>query len=72
MRWTQVEASRFPHEKEAHDLLRDALHDQEPYRGWSNLEFIAQYVSINEVANQKEKEKKKELKSLLFAACDSP
>jgi len=48
-RWTQIEASRFAHEKEALDHLREALPDQEPYRGWSNLEFVARDGSINEV-----------------------
>ncbi len=48
-RWTQVEASRFPHEKEALDYVRDALPDHEPYRAWSNLEFVAKDGSINEV-----------------------
>ncbi len=48
-RWTQIEASRFAHEKEALDHLREALPDQEPYRGWWNLEFVARDGSINEV-----------------------
>ncbi len=48
-RWLQVEASTFPHEKEALDTLREALDDHEPYRGWSNLEFVARDGSINEV-----------------------
>lgn len=48
-RWTQIAASRFSHEKEALDHLREALPDQEPCRGFSNLEFIAQDGSINEV-----------------------
>lgn len=48
-RWTQVEASKLPHEREALDTLREALPDHEPYRAWSNLEFIAKDGSIDEV-----------------------
>ncbi|HQP88109.1 MAG TPA: nuclease-related domain-containing protein, partial [Thermoanaerobaculia bacterium] len=48
-RWTQISASRFAHEKEALDHLREALPDQEPYRAFTNLEFIAADGSINEV-----------------------
>lgn len=48
-RWHAVQPSAFPHEQEALDLLRAALPDRSPFRGWSNFEFIAEDGSINEV-----------------------
>ena len=47
--WKQITPSDYAWEREALDFLRDALPDHEPYRAWSNFEFIAQDGSINEV-----------------------
>ena len=48
-RWTAVSESAYAWEAEAIDWLRDRLPDSEAYRGWSNLEFVAQDGSVNEV-----------------------
>ena len=47
--WTQVTPSDYAWEREALAFLRTELPDREPYRAWSNFEFIAQDGSINEV-----------------------
>jgi serine/threonine protein kinase len=47
--WKQITPSDFAWEREALDYLRGELPDHEPYRAWSNFEFIAQDGSINEV-----------------------
>ncbi len=41
--------SEFPWEKAALSYLREQLPDAEPFRAWSNFEFIAEDGSINEV-----------------------
>lgn len=41
--------SSFPWEREALEFVRDQFPDHEPYRAWSNFEFIADDGSINEV-----------------------
>lgn len=48
-RWTVVQESQFPWERDALAYLRDGLPDAEPFRAWSNFEFIAEDGSINEV-----------------------
>lgn len=48
-RWKQISPSQFPWEKEALDYIREGLPDQEPYRVWSNFEFISESGDINEV-----------------------
>lgn len=48
-RWHVVQASAFPHEEEALEVLRAGLPDLPPFRAWSNFEFIAEDGSINEV-----------------------
>ena len=48
-RWKEVSPSRFAWEREALDFIRQGLPDCEPYRAWSNFEFIADDGSINEV-----------------------
>ena len=40
-RWTEVTPSRWPHEKEGLDYVRDNLPDSTPYRVWSNFEFVS-------------------------------
>ena len=48
-RWIAVTEPRFPWERSALTYLRERLPDQEPFRAWSNFEFIAEDGSINEV-----------------------
>jgi hypothetical protein len=48
-RWTTVQESEFPWEREALAHLRELLPDAEPFRAWSNFEFIGDDGSINEV-----------------------
>ncbi len=38
-RWVQESPSRFPHEREGLQIVRDLLPDAPPYRAWSNFEF---------------------------------
>lgn len=47
--WTTIAESSFPWEREALDFVRNQFPAHEPYRAWSNLEFIATDGSINEV-----------------------
>lgn len=48
-RWHEITPSEFPWEREALAFVRERLPDHEPYRAWSNFEFIADDGSINEV-----------------------
>lgn len=48
-RWHEITTSEFPWEREALAFVRERLPDHEPYRAWSNFEFIADDGSINEV-----------------------
>ncbi len=48
-RWTEITPSQYPWERDALAFLRQRLPDHEPYRVWSNFEFIAGDGSINEV-----------------------
>src|SRR5438477_1161647 len=48
-RWKEVSPSQFAWEREALDFIRQGLPDCEPYRAWSNFEFIADDGSVNEV-----------------------
>jgi len=47
--WTTVAESKFPWERDALDFLRERFPSHDPYRAWSNFEFIADDGSINEV-----------------------
>lgn len=47
--WVEITPSAFPWEKEALDFIRAQFPTHEPYRAWSNFEFIADDGSINEV-----------------------
>ena len=47
--WITVTESKFPWEKEALEYIRQHFPAYEPYRAWSNFEFIATDGSINEV-----------------------
>jgi len=44
-----VTESNFDHEREALEFVRSRFPQHEPYRAWSNFEFIASDGSINEV-----------------------
>jgi len=48
-RWTEVAPSPFPWEREALHFLRERLPDHEPWRAWTNFQFIAHDGSLNEV-----------------------
>ncbi len=48
-RWTAVTESSFPWEREALEFLRGHLPDHEPWRAWSNFEFIDDQGRVNEV-----------------------
>ena len=48
-RWVEVTESQYPWEREALGYLREKLPDAEPFRAWSNFEFIADDGSINEI-----------------------
>lgn len=47
--WTTVAESSFPWEREAHEFVRAQFPLHEPYRAWTNFEFIAEDGSVNEV-----------------------
>ncbi len=47
--WTESGASRFAWEREALEYVRGFLPNHEPFRAWSNAEFIADDGSVNEV-----------------------
>ena len=42
-------ASPWPHEREAFAFVRARFPTYEPYRAWTNVEFIAEDGSVNEV-----------------------
>lgn len=46
--WITVTESNFDHEREALEFVRSRFPQHEPYRAWSNFEFIASDGSINE------------------------
>jgi len=48
-RWNEITPSQFPWEREALEYVRQSLPDHDPYRAWSNFEFIANDGSINEI-----------------------
>jgi len=47
--WMTVSESSYPWEREALEFIRARFPSHEPYRAWSNFEFIAEDGSINEV-----------------------
>ena len=51
-RWTSISQSAFEWEREALDFLRKHLPDNEPWRAWSNFEFIDDDGRVNEVDAQ--------------------
>src|SRR2546430_1601042 len=48
-RWKQFAESRYAHEREALEFLRDGLPDSDPIFLYSNFEFIADDGSANEI-----------------------
>lgn len=48
-RWKTISPSQFPWEQDALDFVQRALPNREPFRAYSNFEFIADDGSINEV-----------------------
>ncbi|MEU4319430.1 BREX system serine/threonine kinase PglW [Nocardia fluminea] len=48
-RWVEESPSRFPHEREGLQIIRDLLPDAAPYRAWSNFEFRDQDGRWHEV-----------------------
>lgn len=48
-RWVEGSASEFPHEREALAYLRNGMPNHDPYRAWSNVEFIDSNGRLNEV-----------------------
>ncbi len=48
-RWMVVSPSEFAWEREALEFLRAHLPDRDPWRAWSNLEFIDDDGRVNEV-----------------------
>ena len=48
-RWTAVSQSPFAWERDALDFARTHLPDHEPWRAWSNFEFIDDEGRVNEV-----------------------
>jgi serine/threonine protein kinase len=47
--WTTVAESSFPWEREALEFVRTQFPSHEPYRAWSNFEFVADDGSIYEI-----------------------
>ena len=48
-RWFEITPSEYAWEREALDYIKSRLPDGEPFRAWSNFEFIADDGSVNEV-----------------------
>jgi len=49
MNWIKVAESAYPWERDALEFIRAKFPTYEPYRAWSNFEFVADDGSINEV-----------------------
>lgn len=47
--WNAISESQFPWEREALQFVRERFPAHEPYRAWSNFEFLADDGTINEV-----------------------
>jgi serine/threonine protein kinase len=48
-RWVAIAESEYPWERAALSYVREQFPDQDPFRAWSNFEFVAEDGSINEV-----------------------
>jgi serine/threonine protein kinase len=47
--WTEVTPSQYEWERQGLEFIREGLPDHEPYRAWSNFEFVASDGQIYEV-----------------------
>ena len=47
--WKTIAESKYSWERDALDFVRQQFPDREPYRAWTNFEFISDDGSINEV-----------------------
>src|SRR5688500_1293212 len=47
--WNAITASAFPWERPALDYVRGEFPTHEPYRAWTNFEFVADDGAINDV-----------------------
>ena len=47
--WTTIAESSYPWEREALEFVRSQFPNHEPYRAWTNFEFVADDGSIYEV-----------------------
>ena len=47
--WITITESQYPWEREALEFIKSRFPAHEPYRAWSNFEFIAHDGSINEI-----------------------
>lgn len=47
--WHEIAPSKFPWEQDALNFVRERFPAHEPYRAWTNFEFVAQDGSVNEV-----------------------
>ena len=47
--WTTIAEPSFPWEREALEFVRSQFPSHDPYKAWSNFEFIADDGSVNEV-----------------------
>ena len=48
-RWVAIAESEYPWERSALSYVREQFPDRDPFRAWSNFEFVAEDGSINEV-----------------------
>src|SRR6056297_2080762 len=48
-RWNIITHSQYEHERRALDFIRAGLPDHDPYRAWSNFEFVTSDGAIYEV-----------------------
>ena len=48
-RWVTIAESEYPWERAALSYVRERFPDQDPFRAWTNFEFVAEDGSINEV-----------------------
>jgi serine/threonine protein kinase len=48
-RWVAIAESEYPWERAALSYVRERFPDQDPFRAWSNFEFVAEDGSINEI-----------------------
>src|SRR4051812_44753711 len=47
--WATITHSRYEHERKGLDFIRQGLPDHEPFRAWSNFEFLSETGAVYEV-----------------------